>query len=266
MARICSLREAVAAVPSGSTVTLGGFQLNRAPMALVRELIRQKKRRLHLLVLPNPLPLDFLVGAGAVSTAEVAFAGLELDHRSIVPPNWQAAVAQNGLRWCERDAIYLVQALRGAALGVPFMPVPVDGGARSHSDVVCIRNPFGKHNVLVVRSRRPDVALLHAQAADRLGNVWIEDPVTDELIARASRTVLVSAEKIVPRLRRATLPSPLVDCVVRAPGGSWPAACAGHYGEDGPHIARYLALASAGRFRDYIRQYVAGREKPGRLQ
>ncbi|MFQ5695366.1 MAG: CoA-transferase, partial [Terriglobia bacterium] len=142
MSRIVSLRQAVARIPSGSTVAFGGFQLNRAPMALVRELIRQKKRRLRLLLLPNPLPLDFLVGAGAVASAEVAFAGLEIARRAVVPPNWQAAVAGKKLRWRERDALYLVQALRAAAQGVPFLPLPLPLADISlGGDVAWVRNP-----------------------------------------------------------------------------------------------------------------------------
>lgn len=262
MTRISSLREAVAAIPSGSQIVFGGFQLNRAPMALVRELIRQQKRRLRLLVLPNPLPLDFLVGAGAVAWADVSFAGFELGHRALVPPCWQAAVAQKSLRWRERDALYLVQALRGAALGLPFLPLPAADGAGSQPDVARLRNPFGGKPVSVVRACAPDVALVHAQVADRQGNLWIEDPVTDELLVRAGRTVIATAEKIVPRLRRATIPAALVGRVVESPRGAWPTACAGCYGEDVAHLRLYVELARAGRFGDYRRRYIGRRERP----
>ncbi|MDA2913487.1 CoA transferase subunit A [Acidobacteriia bacterium AH_259_A11_L15] len=263
MSRICSLREAVATIRPGCTVTFGGFQLNRAPMALVRELIRQKKKRLRLHLLPNPLPLDFLVGAGAVSFADVAFAGLEMGHRSLVPPNWQAAVARNGLRWRERDALYLVQALRAAGLGTPFLPLPVPPGSTPQADVARVRDPFRGCTVSVVRALELEVALVHAQAADRHGNVWIDDPVTDELVIRASRSVIVTAEKIVPRLRHASIPSMLVSFVVHAPRGAWPTACAGYYGHDVGHLTEYVALARAGRFRDYLRRYVSGTERGG---
>lgn len=265
MTQVASLREAVAAIPSGGTLVFGGFQLNRAPMALVRELIRQKKGRLRLLVLPNPLPLDFLVGAGAVASADVAFAGFELEHRSVVPPCWQAAVAARSLRWRERDAIYLVQALRAAALGLAFMPLPLADGAGSHPDVARLRNPFGKERVTLVRALRPDVALVHAQAADRQGNLWMEDPVTDELVIRASRTVIATAERILPRLRQATVPAALVSCVVECPGGAWPTACAGCYGEDDRHLRAYVELARAGRFRDYLRRYLGRQERRPRF-
>lgn len=256
MSRICSLRKAVATIRSGSTIAFGGFQLNRAPMALVRELILQKKSRLRLLLLPNPLPLDFLVGAGLVRFAEVAFAGFEHNHRAVVAPNWRAAVARNRLRWRERDAIYLVQALRAAALGVPFLPLPTGCRAGKQSRSLSVRDPFGRGRVPVVPALKPDVSLIHAQCADTSGNVWIDDPVTDELVARASRSVIVSAEKVVPRLQHATLSCALIDYVVHVPRGAWPTACAGFYRQDDRNLTQYLLLAGCGRFRDYARRWL----------
>ncbi|MFQ5695679.1 MAG: malonate decarboxylase subunit alpha, partial [Terriglobia bacterium] len=126
-------------------------------------------------------------------------------------------------------------------------------------------NPFNGHNVLVVRSQAPAVALVHAQRADREGNLWIEDPVTDELVMRASRRVIVTAEEIVERLPRATVAGAWVDCVAHTPGGAWPTACAGCYAEDERHLERYLQLARAGQFRNYLRQHVGTRERRPRF-
>lgn len=265
MSRIVSLREAVAGISSGTTVAFGGFQLNRGPMALVRELIRQKKKCLRLLVLPNPLPLDFLVGAGAVAFAEVAFAGFEIGHRTVVPPNWQAAVVGNRLRWRERDALYLVQALRAAAQGLPFLPLPLANGVPDGADVARVRNPFSGSAVAVVRSLQPEVALVHAQLADREGNLWIEDPVTDELVVRASQRVIATAEQIVSRLPRANIAGAWVDCIAPALGGAWPTACAGCYGEDQRHLEYYLERVQAGQFSDYVRRHVGRQERRPRF-
>jgi len=234
-------------------------------MALVRELIRQKRKRLNLFLLPNPLPLDFLIGAGAVDFAEVAFAAMEVDRRTPVAPNWEAAATNGRVRWLERDAIYLVQGLRAAALGVPFLPLPMAVGPAPQPDVGSVRDPFRRCLVPVVRAIEPEVALVHAQAADREGNLWIEDPVTDELVVRASRRVIATTERIVKRLRRANIASMLVSSVVHSPGGAWPTACAGYYREDNRHIGEYLALVRAGQFCDYVRRYVAGTESTGRF-
>src|SRR6202163_3621267 len=72
-ARWVDLAEAVASVPDGASVAPGGFMLGRAPMALVFELVRQKRRGLHVISLPNPLPAEILVAAGAASKVEFLF-------------------------------------------------------------------------------------------------------------------------------------------------------------------------------------------------
>ena len=58
------LAAAASAVPDGSVIAPGGFMLGRAPMALIFELVRQERRGLHVISLPNPLPAEVLVAAG----------------------------------------------------------------------------------------------------------------------------------------------------------------------------------------------------------
>lgn len=79
--RWTTLEEAVATVPDGSIVAPGGFMLGRAPMALIFELVRQKRSHLHVISLHNPLPAEILVAAGAVSKVEFLFSGMALDGR-----------------------------------------------------------------------------------------------------------------------------------------------------------------------------------------
>ena len=65
--KVMSLKEAVAAfVPDGSHLAIGGFTLNRNPMAAVYEIIRQKKRELHIYAHSNGQGVDELIGAGCV--------------------------------------------------------------------------------------------------------------------------------------------------------------------------------------------------------
>jgi hypothetical protein len=78
-ARWVDLAAAAAAVPDGASVAPGGFMLGRAPMALVFELVRQGRRGLHVVSLPNPLPAEILVAAGAARKVEFLFAAISLD-------------------------------------------------------------------------------------------------------------------------------------------------------------------------------------------
>ncbi len=80
-ARWTTLEDAAGAVADGDLVAPGGFMLGRAPMALVFELIRQQRRELSVVSLPNPLPAEMLVAAGAAARVEFLFAGLTLAGR-----------------------------------------------------------------------------------------------------------------------------------------------------------------------------------------
>jgi glutaconate CoA-transferase subunit A len=258
MSRVTTLREAVAAIPDGSLVTFGGFDLNRAPMALAREIVRQGKRGLRLVSPPNPLPLDLMVGAGAVASAEFGYLGFQYEHGFVVVPNVRRAIERGTLAWRERDVFEIVQGLRAAATGVPFLPIPGGEG----SDYAAIDPPphapleAGGASVAVTPALRPDVALLHAQEADADGNLFISDPYADDLLARASRRVIATAERIVERVAHPTVSCLRVHAVVETPGGAFPTACHGHYGHSAAHLRTWVEHASEGRFAEYLETFV----------
>jgi glutaconate CoA-transferase, subunit A len=260
MSRVASLREAVGTIRDGELLTLGGFQLNRAPMALVFELIRQGRRDLRIVSVPNPLPLDLLVTAGAVAEAEFGFLGFQYEDGFVVAPTVRRAIEQGTLRFRERDVYEIVQGLRASALGVPFLAAP--GGTGSDYTRVNrtreIVDPVTGDRTPVSHAIRPDVVLLHVQMADRRGNLRVDDPYADDLLARASRRVIASAEKIVDRIDEPTIPGAFVDLVVEAPGGAFPTTCHRAYRYSLEHLRRYVSDASAGRSADYLDRYVKG--------
>src|SRR5213593_3199965 len=112
MGAVTTLRQAVASIPDGALLTFGGFQLNRAPMALVFELIRQRRRDLRVVSPPNPLALDLLAAAGAIAEAEFGFLGFQFDDGFVVAPTVKRAIEAGTLRFRERDVYEIVQALR----------------------------------------------------------------------------------------------------------------------------------------------------------
>lgn len=254
--KIKRLDQVIARIPDRATISCGGFQLNRPPMAMVRELICQGGRRLNVVFLPNALPLDWLVAAGMVEFADVTFSGFQYEYGSVIPPNWKRACENSEVRWRERDALYLVQRLRAAAMGLSMMPVPEGALEAGDDDVRLIRDPFREGEVVVVvKPLQPDYVLIHAQVADEKGNLWVEDPVTDVLLAKAGRRVLATAERIEPRLTRTNIPSFLVEAVAEVPSGAWPAACAGCYRHDAEAISRYVRASRQDRFAEFLDEY-----------
>lgn len=254
MTRWVSVDEAAASTPDGAWLAPGGFMLGRAPMALVFALIRAQKRGLQIASLPNPLPAELLVAAGCAVRVEFAFSGITLGGKVRAMPCVRRGIEKGTLGWAEHDGYRLVQRLRAAGMGLPFLPAPdAESCPLSQLEpVMTVEDPFTGERVAVERAFRPDVALLHARAADDQGNLWIEDPTTDLLVAHAAGRVIATAEERVRRLSRVTLPSFMVEQVAEAPGGAMPTGCPGLYGHDADHLERYLALAEAGREAEYF--------------
>lgn len=253
-ARWVELAEAVETVPDGSSIAPGGFMLGRAPMALVFELVRQGRRGLHVVSLPNPLPAEILVAVGAADKVEFLFTAISLDSRVRPMPCLKRAIEAGALDWTEHDGYRVVQRFRAASMGLPFLPVPdADVSALSRLDPLPrVTDPFTGESVPVERAFHPDVALIHARAADEDGNLWIEDPTTDLLLAGAARRVIATAEERVERVPRATIPGFMVDLVVEEPLGAFPTGCLGLYSADAAHLEGYLALAEQGREAEYL--------------
>lgn len=258
--QIISIEEAISTIPGGACLTLGGFDIVRAPMALVFELIRQRgpEMALDLVSPPNPLATDVLIGAGTVRRATLAFSGFQFQGGFAVGPMWRKAVETDDIEFLEIDAYAILSGLRAAAMGIPFLPITdIEGSELTDPDRWRrIEDPFSGAAVTITRPIQPDVVLIHAQAADRMGNLYIEDPIIDELVAKAAQRVVVSVEGIVERLTRPTIPFYLIDSLVEAPHGAWPSACPGRYPADHEHISHYLELAGRGRFDEYRRLYI----------
>jgi glutaconate CoA-transferase subunit A len=240
--------EAMAAsVPDGSWLAPGGFMLGRAPIGLVRALIAAGKRDLRVLSLPNPLPAELLVAAGCASRVEYVFGALTVGGRVRSMPALKRAIEKGTIAWCEHDGYRVVTRLRAAAMGVPFLPIPdVEATALSAQlPVKFVVDPFTGQSVPVEAAFSPDVALLHAHAADEQGNLFIEDPTTDLLVAGAARRVLATAEERVARLPRITIPGFQIEAVAELSHGARPTGCSGRYSHDEEALLSYLAHAEA---------------------
>lgn len=251
----------MASIPDGASLATGGFMLGRAPMALVMELIAQGKRRLGLISLPNPLPAEFLVAGGCLERVELAFGALSLEGRVRPMPCLKRAIEAGTLSWREHDGYRVVQRLRAASMGLPFIPAPdadVSGLAEQEPPRTVV-DPFTGQSVTVEPAFYPDVALIHARAADERGNLYMDDPTTDLLVAGAARRVIATVEERVTRLPRATVPGFQVDRIVLAPGGALPTGCVGLYPHDDAMLGRYLALAEAGREAEFLAPLMARR-------
>lgn len=137
---------------------------------------------------------------------------------------------------------------------------------RLRSEFRVIPDPFdATRRVMVVPAIRPDVALLHAMAATANGMLLLDHAEDDALLAQASRTVVASAERIVPEAElRAAGTGQVVEAihvaaVVELSRGAHPTVVRGHYDLDARHLEGYVELArDEARFREYLGRYVYG--------
>jgi len=241
--KLMSLKEAVSKyIKDGDTIYYGGFQI-MVPMAITHELIRQKKRDLTTVESSTDVGgLDLLVGAGCVS--EIHSAWIMNWYVKAVYAVRRAFQAKTVKRF-DVSNFGATSALMAGFLGVPFLPVHGNIGADmlkyNPTDLTIVKDPFTGKEITAVRAWRADVAVIHAQVADNLGNVmsWGTRGVTDEFGAMgAKRGVIVTAEEIVePEVIRADPDRTVVPyfktlAVVHCPWGAHPSACRGYYGLD----------------------------------
>jgi glutaconate CoA-transferase subunit A len=266
-----SLSEAISRfVPDGAHISIGGFTINRNPMAAVYEIIRQRKRGLHLYVHSNGQGVDELVGAGCVERLEIAYGGSGRFAPTCV--RFRKAVEGGRLRVEDYTNYQMTLRFMAGAMGVPFLPTRsslgsdivkrwgfsettrrADAKMPDHKLVV-MDNPFGHwcetEKVVLVPAINPDVTIIHAQTVDRQGTVRITGlPYADVEQAKAARRLIVTCENVVDdqRLRQTPeqnqIPFFCVDAVVPVPMGAYPTACYHHYDYDPVRLKQYRQAA-----------------------
>ena len=248
-----------------------GDQLALAPdysgcaMSVVAELIRQGRRNLKLLGVPQlGLQADLLIGAGCVSEIDAAAVTLGEFGQA---PHFIKAVLEQQIRMKDSTCPVIHAGLQAAEKGIPFMPLRGILGsdlARHRDDWKTIANPFAETEaedpILLVPAICPDIGLFHAPKADTAGNVWIGIRRELMLIAHASKTTLVSVEEIVdenllenPQTAAGTIPAFYLSKISHCPGGAKPVGLFGCYDPDLDQLANYATTAKdADAFKRFI--------------
>jgi glutaconate CoA-transferase subunit A len=260
------LAGAAGVVADGAIVALGGGLSARLPLAMVRELIRQGRRGLHLVGSAHSIDVDMLVAAGTVRRCEESYVGFEQDIG--LAPAYRRAAEEGSIEVAESCCVTILAQLRAAEMGLPFLPVRGVRGSdigRLHPEYAEITCPFTGETLVAVPALRPDVALLHAPVGDRYGNLHLEQPyVLDERFASASRAVIATVDELVSPDEVAAagivIPAHLVTAVTEVPYGAHPSSCYPRYAYDRDHLREYVAAVQAGPdgAAKYLAAYVRG--------
>ena len=208
------LKDAVALIPDGASVMIGGFMGVGTPERLVDELVRQGKRNLTVIANDNALPgigIGKLVSAGAVRKTIASHIGLNPEtQKKMLAGELEVDLVPQGT---------LIERIRAGGFGLGGVLTPtgvgtvVEKGQAAHrgrtASRTCSRPPL-----------RADFALVQAFFADYIGNLYYALTARNfnPVIAMAADTVIVEADNIVPvgviAPDNVVTPAPVVDYIV----------------------------------------------------
>lgn len=243
---LLELSEAVEReVSDGDCVWIGNFGAQL--FAVGAELIRQRRRDLHVVMASGGILLDRLIAAGVLGRVTFAHCWSPVGPH---PTRAFRAAWERGstIEWCELSLGALSAALGAGAAGVPFASVAVDPATGypewGEGMLARVQTPFGEAHV--VRGLRPDVGFIHTARADPWGNCALGAPAGEAVAAAgAARRTIAVAEQMCPTDELGglgiTIPGVLVDGLVVHPGAVAPDGVAGLYPRDVRAYAAYLA-------------------------
>lgn len=246
--KLATLADITPLMRSGMCVGIGGFGLDRKPMALVDVLIESGVRDLELQVYAGGLDVERLLNAGAIR--RIAFTHVGMDQFGLAPA-FRRARETGRIEAEEWSEWSMLVAWRAAAERVPFASVAIDPDTelfRVNSSLQRTRCPFTGVDTAVVKAPQIELALLHAEAAHPDG--WVlnsADEYADIMLARSAAITVVSAERLIDdaelerHWRDVQIIDSLVDHVVHVPGGANPGSCVPSYGVNSQAITAYLA-------------------------
>ncbi|MDG6905784.1 MAG: CoA transferase subunit A [Nitrososphaerota archaeon] len=264
--KLTTSEDAVKLIKNGDHVAIGGIMYSRTPMTMVREIIRSRLKNLTASRLLFSFESDLLFVADSVNTVITSWISMAV--------TW--GVSKVMRQYAESGTVKIEEwshasmnlRYKAGAMGVPFLPTLSQLGSdlMKVTDAKEMDCPFTGQKLCLVPALYPDVAIIHVQRADKLGNCQVDGmPFADADIARAANKVIITAEEIVStdRIRRegdkTFIPFFCVDAVVETPFGSYPHECPGMYQADYEFFHKYgetVGRKGTEWVKEYLRDYV----------
>ena len=262
MAEFLTLSEAVARfVHDGDSIAMEGFT-HLIPFAAGHEVIRQKRRDLTLIRMTPDILYDQLIGMGAARKLVFSWGGnpgVGSLHRlrDAIEQGWPRPLEIE-----EHSHAGMANAYEAGAAGMPcaiFRGYRGSDLARVNPSIRFVTCPFSGEQLACVPAIRPDVSIIHAQKADRDGNVLVEGIVgVQKEAVLAARRAIATVEEIVDKLDAASpnavvLPGWTICAVAAVPGGAHPSYTYGYYKRDNSF---YMAWDEISRERDRFLEWM----------
>jgi glutaconate CoA-transferase subunit A len=266
MAKFLPLSQAVAEnLRDGDTAAFEGFT-HLIPTAAVHEAIRQGFKDLTLIRMTPDLVYDQMIGMGMAKKIVFSYVGnpgvgLLRRARDAIENGWPRAVEVE-----EHSHAGMANAYEAGAAGLPcavFRGYRGAGLAEVNPNIKSITCPFTGEKLAAVPSVRPDVTFIHAQKADKKGNVLVEGiiGIQKEAVLAAKRAV-VTVEEVVDNFddlhpNLTVLPSWTITAISVVPGGAHPSYTHGYYIRDNASYLEWDEIAAdREKFRDWMQKNV----------
>jgi len=252
MAEFLSLSKAIRRhVRDGDSVAMEGFT-HLIPFAAAHEVIRQGRKRLTLIRMTPDLIYDQMIGMGAAEKLVFSWGGnpgVGSLHRlrDAVENGWPQPLALE-----EHSHAAMANAYEAGAANLPFAMFRGYKGVDLPKVNPAIRSvtcPYTGEELATVPAIRPDVTIIHAQRADRAGNVMIEGIVgVQKEAALAAKRAIVTVEEVVEDFgarspNASVLPSWTIMAIAHVPGGAFPSYAHGYYARDNAFYQRWDDIA-----------------------
>jgi glutaconate CoA-transferase subunit A len=263
------MQEAVTQfVSDGDSLVIEGFT-HLICFAAAHEIIRQERRDLTLCRMTPDLIYDQMIGAGCARKVIFSWAG----NPGAGPLYaFRRAVEQgipNPIEIEEYTHFGMAARFAAGAARLPFMPMRSEGGSdlpKVNPNLRSVQCPYTGKDLSVVPALNPDIAFIHVQRADVLGNsqVWGVLGVQKEAAFASEKLVVVAEETVDEELirsdpNRTLIPGFLVDAVVHEPWGCHPSFAQGYYDRDNDFYVAWRDICKdLEAFERYMNEWVYG--------
>ncbi len=247
------MKDAIAKyIHDGTTVAIEGFTAFIC-FSAAHEIIRQKRRDLTLCRMTPDLIYDQMVAAGCARKLIFSYLG----NPGVGPLYCIRRAIEKGipnrLEIEEYSHFGTICRYMAGAARLPFFPLHSylgDELPKMNSKIKYVKSPYDGKSIAVVPPLNPDVAIIHAQRADVMGNTQIWGLLgSQKEVAFASRHLIVVVEEIVDEAvirrdpNRTVIPNLAVDAVVRQPFGAHPSYVQGYYDRDNDFYLKWSKLS-----------------------
>jgi glutaconate CoA-transferase subunit A len=267
MATILPLADAIGRhVRDGQTLALEGFT-HLIPTAAGHEIIRQRRKDLTLIRMTPDIVYDQMIGMGCASRLEFSWGG----NPGVGPLHRFRDAIENGwpnpVQIREHSHADMAARYQAGASGLPFAVLRgyIGSDLPKHNDNIrSVTCPFTGEVLAATPAINPDVTVIHAQRADRKGNVLVHGIVgVQKEAVLAAKVAIATVEEIVDNLEApmnsCVLPHWTLAAVCEVPLGAHPSYAHGYYERDNAFCKEWDAISrDRARFIEWMRAHILG--------